>query len=501
MISKEVESQILRLFHAERWRIGTLARQLGVHHTTVRRVLADAGLPQGRRSPRPSIADPFMPFIVETLEAYPTLPASRLYQMVCERGYPGGPEHFRVVVRRVRPRKPAEAYLRLRTLPGEEGQMDWASFGKHAVGRAIRRLSAFVMVLSWSRALFVRFFWDQRMASFLAGHVAAFEEFGAVPRRLLYDNLKSAVLERRDTAIRFHPTLLALASHYRFEPRPVAVARGNEKGRVERAIRYLRTSFFPARKWASLADLNDQVGAWCRGPAAERRCPEDDSLTVRIAAEIERPRLLPLPGDSFPAEECREARVGRTPYVRFDLNDYSVPHDRVRRTVQVRVSPARVRILDGTELVAEHVRAFDKGALIENPAHVEALVQMKREAREHRGMDRLHRAVPSSPAFFDAVAERGGNLGATTNGLLRLLDQCGAVELDAAVTEALERGTPHLSAIHQILDRRRRARELPPPVTLDLPDDPRLKDLVVRPHSLERYNLETEDNDDAKPKR
>ena len=93
---------------------------------------------------------------------------------------------------------------------------------------------AFVMVLSWSRQIFLRFYLNQRMESFLRGHVGAFEAFGGCSRIVLYDNLKSAVLERRGDAIRFNPTLLSLASHYHFEPRPVAVARGNEKGRVER---------------------------------------------------------------------------------------------------------------------------------------------------------------------------------------------------------------------------------------------------------------------------
>ncbi len=106
---------------------------------------------------------------------------------------------------------------------------------------------AFVMVLSWSRQIFLRFYLNQQMESFLRGHVAAFEAWQGLPRVLLYDNLKSAVLERQGDAIRFHPTLLALSAHYRFEPRPVAVARGNEKGRVERAIRYIRDNFFAGR--------------------------------------------------------------------------------------------------------------------------------------------------------------------------------------------------------------------------------------------------------------
>jgi hypothetical protein len=117
---------------------------------------------------------------------------------------------------------------------------------------------AFVMVLSHSRQIFLRFFPDARMENFLRGHVAAFTAWNGVPRVLLYDNLKSAVLERRGEAIRFHPTLLGFAGHYRYEPRPVAIGRGNEKGRVERAIRYVRDAFFAARSFTGLDDLNAQ---------------------------------------------------------------------------------------------------------------------------------------------------------------------------------------------------------------------------------------------------
>ncbi len=111
------------------------------------------------------------------------------------------------------------------------------------------------MVLSHSRQIFQRFFLDARMENFLRGHVAAFSAWNGVPRVLLYDNLKSVVLERRGDAIRFHPTLLGFAGHYRFEPRPVAVARRNEKGRVERAIRYVRDGFFAARSFEDLDDI------------------------------------------------------------------------------------------------------------------------------------------------------------------------------------------------------------------------------------------------------
>jgi len=254
----DIEAQILRYYHAEKWTVGTIARHLHVHHSVVRRVLAQAGLPGIGATPRPSQIDAYLPLIRETLEKFPTLTASRLFGMVRERGYRGSPDHFRHLIALHRPRRPVEAYLRLRSLPGEQAQVDWGHFGHLQIGRARRPLMAFVMVLSHSRQIFLRFYLDARMESFLRGHLGAFTAWGGIPRVLLYDNLKSAVLERRGDAIRFHPALLALAGHYRFEPRPVAVARGNEKGRVERAIGYVRGAFFAARRFTDLDDLNAQ---------------------------------------------------------------------------------------------------------------------------------------------------------------------------------------------------------------------------------------------------
>ncbi len=494
MIPHELEQKILRLHFVEKWLVGTIATEVGVHHTTVKRVLGDHGIAKATL-PRPSMVDPYLPFIQETLASYPNLPSSRLHAMVAERGYPGGPDHFRRITARLRPRKAAEAYHRLRTLPAEEAQMDWGHFGTVQVGRATRALSAFVMVLSWSRMPFVRFFYDQRMGSFLAGHVEAFGALGGVPRRVLYDNLKSAVLERRSDAIRFHPTTLALAGHYRYEPRPVAVARGNEKGRVERTIRYLRTSFWPARQWSGLDDLNAQASRWCDAIAANRKCPGDRTMTVREAWEQERAKLLALPDDDFPAHERVEVRVGKQPYARFDRNDYTVPHDRVRRTLVVVATPRTVRIIDGDEVVAEHERSFDRAAQIEEPSHLAALTAHKREAREQRGMDRLHHMVPSSAKLLEGAARRGHNLGSAVAGLLRLVDSWGGDAVEIAVREALQADALHVAAVRQALDRRRQELGRALPVAVQLPDDPRVRDVAIRPHDLATYDGLGDDHD------
>jgi transposase len=496
VIAPDIEAQILRYHHAEKWTVGTIARQLHVHHSVVRRVLAQAGLPRIGPPPRPSQIDVYLPFIRQTLETFPTLTASRLYAMVGERGYRGSPDHFRHLIACHRPRPKAEAYLRLRSLPGEQAQVDWAHFGHLQIGRARRPLMAFVMVLSYSRQIFLRFFLDARMESFLRGHVGAFAAWQGVPRILLYDNLKSAVLERHGAAIRFHPTLLGFAGHYRYEPRPVAVARGNEKGRVERAIRYVRDSFFAARSFVDLDDLNAQAETWCIGPAADRRCPDEPQRTVRVVFAEEAGRLLALPDNPAPLLERVTVSVGKTPYVRFDLNDYSIPHTHVRRVLSVLADPHEVRIVDGAEVLAVHRRSYDKGAQIEAAAHVQALVEQKRAARQHRATDRLAHAVPASQTLLARAAERGANLGAITSALIRLLDRNSAADLQAAILEALERNVPHPNAVRLALERRREQRGQAPQVDLALPEHVQRRDAPVRPHALETYDQLKERSDD-----
>ena len=494
MITPELEAEILRLYHVEGWRIGTVCRQLKVHRDAVRRVLKQAGIAPPVRA-RASKLEPYLPFIRDTFARYPTLRASRLHRMVCERGYTGSADHFRHLMVHYRPRAVAEAYLRLRTLPGEQGQVDWAHFGKLPVGRARRPLMAFVMVLSYSRHLFLRFYFNATLASFLHGHVAAFAYFGSVPRVLLYDNLRSAVLERVADAIRFHPTLLELSAWYRFQPRPVAVARGNEKGRVERAIRFVRERFFAARRFVDLADLNAQALTWCSEEAAARPCPEDRERSVRACFEAERPRLLALPEEPFPCEERVIVRAAKTPYVRFDLNDYSIPHTHVRRTLEVLATVGTVRVVAGPTVLAVHPRSFDRGAQIEDPAHVQALVDHKAAGRAHRAMDRLHHAAPSGAKFFTRAAARGVQLASLTRGLIELLDTHGAGALEEALRAALREDAAHLGAVRHFIDQQRAGLERSPPLPVALPDDPRVRELTVRPHNLHDYDPHEDDDE------
>ncbi|MCO4820412.1 MAG: IS21 family transposase [Bacteroidetes bacterium] len=485
-ISKEKENQILRYHFVEKWKVGTIATQLGIHYSVVDRVLSQAGMPKIERSLRASIIDPYLPFIYQTLETYPKLTAARLYDMAKARGYPGAISFFRQRIAELRPRKQPEAFLRLKTLVGEQAQVDWGHFGKITIGKATRHLMAFVMVLSWSRQIFLQFYYNQQMENFLRGHVAAFTQWQGLPKILLYDNLKSAVLERQGDVIRFHPTLLQLASHYRFEPRPVAVARGNEKGRVERAIRYIRDNFFAGRQWTDIEDLNAQAACWCQGVSADRRCPEDTTVSVRDAFEKEKLALLSLPNDHFPTHNQVQVSARKTPYIRFDLNDYSIPHTHVQKTLTVNADLTHVRILEGSDVLAEHERSFDKGQQIEQQTHIDALWQHKVEAKRSSGHNRLSHASPLIETLLEQTVTRGHALKTTINLLIECLDDYGQAAFHSALDEAISQNSPHPQGIRQILERQRDEQQRPPPLSVAVPE--KARQFSVKPATLSDYD-------------
>jgi len=194
-------------------------------------------------------------------------------------------------------------------------------------------------------------------------------------------------------------------------------------------------------------DLNAQARLWCEGPVLDRRLPEDSALSVGEAFNIERASLLALPERDYPLRERVAVSVGKTPYVRFDLNDYSVPYTHVRRTLGVLADERRVRIFDGTRELAAHPRSWDRGAQIEDTSHVQALVDHKRGARAHRACDHLAQAAPASAELLKRAGLRGHNLGSITAALMRLLQRYGAAALQAAMLVALERDVPHPNAV------------------------------------------------------
>ena len=498
MIDLETHARIRRLFYAEHWKIGTIARELGLHHDTVSRAVGTDRF-NSAKTLRPSATDPYADFIRDVLTKHPRLRATRIYQMIRDRGYTGSIVQLRRFVACVRPTQ-KEAFLRLRTFPGEEGQVDWANFGEVTIGRARRRLSCFVITLSYSRALYLEFFFDQRMESFLRGHIHAFEDWQGLPRILVYDNLRSVVVERRNDDVHFHPQILELCAHYHFAPRPCQVGAGNQKGRVERAIRYIRESYFAARPFTTLEDFNRQALQWRDREAHKRLWPGGDHRTVEEAFMEEKPRLLPLPAHRFDSDLLVPVKPGKTIYVRFDLNDYSIPPDALdrRKQLMLAASESTIRILDGNQEIARHRRSYDRRQQILNPDHQEELLKEKRKALGSTRGSRLSEAVPESEALLDAAFARGESASRQTTQLLNLLDLYGAGELRDAICEALDRKTPRASSVAFILNQHRRFRKRRVPVPVDLSRYPELEHLSVTPHNLETYDDLAKDDDTEK---
>jgi len=495
MISEAERARIRRLFYAEHWKVGTIAGQLGYHHDTVEAAIEAHRFVSKGRSYKSKL-DPYVPLVKDVLEKYPRLTAARIHEMLVCRGCVTSPSQVRRLVRRLRPRPKGEAFLRLRAMPGEQGQVDWGHFGKIKIGRALRSLMAFVMVLVWSRAVHVLFTLDAKMESFLRGHVSAFRFFGGVPRVMLYDNLKSAVLSRHREVVEFNPKLLEFCGHYHYEPRPVAPARGNEKGVVERLIRWLRDRFMAARDFRDVDDLNAQFTQWRAQWAHARPCRSEQELSVAQALEKERQLLLPLPENDFPCETVQPVCSGKTPYVRFDLNDYTIPHDLVRKPLTLVADYRTVRVLDGQEQVAQHKRSWDKGEQVEDPAHIEKLQAEKREARMSRGRGRLNDVVPNIDQMLLAAMDRGIALNRATRQLLHLLDDYGEEAFKKAIELAMQRGTPTPSAVAYLLDQAQRQSQQPPAVPVTLPDRPGVRDTKVTPHKLESYDVLSRNPDD-----
>jgi transposase len=497
VIDLEIVARIRQLYYGEHWRVGTIAAELGLHHATVEGALRDET--RAKPAPRPSRFDPYVGFVREKLEKYPRLRATRLWQMLRERGCTLSVRQVRDKVKELRP-APREAFLVRRTFPAEEGQVDWASFGHVTIGAARRALSAFVLTLTFSRWIFLRFFLDQSLENFLRGHVYAFADLQGCPRHLLYDNLRSAVAQRHGNAVRFNTRLLELASHYHFSPRACAPARGSEKGAVERSVRYIRDSFFAARSFSTLDDLNRQALVWRDEIAGARRWIGDDRKTVAEAFREEAAHLLTLPAHPFETDLVAPVRSEKKIYVRFDLNDYSIPPDTVGRALTLVASETGVRILDGVVEVAHHDRSYDRHRKIEDPSHIEALLAEKQRAHGSTPNARLIGAVPEAETLLEACFKRGESVSAVTDKLLLLLDDYGAEELRAAVGEALARSTPTIGSIAFILAKRRRGAQRRISLPVDLSRRPDLKDLYVKPHSPETYDeLTRRDDDDDDP--
>ena len=285
----ETWGYIRHLYFAERFSKKAIARELNLDPKTVRRALKKDNPDRKNPGPRLSKLDPFREKIDKLLSSYPRMSGVRIQEEIRKAGYPGGISILRSHLRNIRPQK--KAFLHIQTLPGEEAQVDWAYAGR--IGD--RPFYCFLMVLSFSKMLYIEFFPSQILENFLAGHLHAFHYFQGVAKKIRYDNLKSVVLTRLGPSIQFNRRFLDFAAHHLFDPSVCNVRSPHEKGRVENAVKYVKNNFLAGRTFPSFTDCNQQATLWIDHAANGRIHGTTKTRPIDLFREKEQSLLIPLP--------------------------------------------------------------------------------------------------------------------------------------------------------------------------------------------------------------
>ena len=353
------ELMMILELHRQGLSVAAISRRTGRDPKTVRKYI-ERGIEAPAYGPRsvgrPSKLAPYLTYLHERVMAFPDLTAVRLTREIRELGYAGGYTAVKRHLAAIRPENGPKPYeVRFETAPGVQAQVDFARFVvdfTDALGGS-QIVWLFSLVLGHSRYLFARYVLHQDLQTLLRCHMQAFEAIGGVPLEILYDRMKTAVTGENDQGhVIYNRGLIALAQHYRFQPRACRPYRAKTKGKVERPFSYIRQDFFLGRRFRNLDDLNAQLADWLATVANARV----HGTTQRIVAEAfagEQPELQALPEHGFEAVLKLERRVSHDGFVAIGGNFYSVP-DRTRRLVEVQQLPDRIRILDLGMVVAEH---------------------------------------------------------------------------------------------------------------------------------------------------
>ena len=345
--------------HRQGLKISMIARQLGIDRKTVRKYLArDVGIPAyGPRQPRKRLIDGHVDYLKQRLDAYPGLTAQRLMREIGERGYKGGYSTVRDVVRELRPPGSGRGFaVRFETPPGHQAQVDFAQFQVRFSDQPdkVQIVWLFSMVLGFSRLIWARLAYRQTLQTVLACHRAAFEAIGGVPREILYDRMKTAVIgEDEEGRVVYNRALCDLAGHYGFLPKACRPYRPETKGKVERPFRYIREDFFLGTVFRDIDDLNAQLARWLVD-VANARVHATTGRVVHEAFAEERPTLQSLPLIPFGSVLKLERRISHEGMVSVAGNYYSVPDATRRRMVEVHSLADEIQIFEGDLLIARH---------------------------------------------------------------------------------------------------------------------------------------------------
>jgi transposase len=344
-----------------------IARRLQMNRRTVARLARSVEAPRYRRAPAGSKLDPFEPVLRRLLAEWPQLKAPRATELLRdEYGYDGSIDLVKRRLRELRPRvvRPAR---RTGYRPGQVLQLDWAEMPTRPVlfGRE-RRVYALIASLPYSGAQTAFFSFEMTLEAFLEGHVRAFEWLGGVPRECVYDNLRSVVARREGGQVVWSPRFLHLRGHYGFHATACTPETPREKGAVEAGVRYLKSGFWPARRFRDLGGLDDQYVDW-RDRIANVRVHATGRFRVSERLAEERAALRPLPPARFDWSGHRTTRVPIDGYLRHGRCFYRAPERLVHERVELCFDRDQVWITHRGVEVARYRRSYEQGLWLPPP--------------------------------------------------------------------------------------------------------------------------------------
>jgi transposase len=483
MITYETFARIIYLSDQKGLTPAQIAREIGHGERTVRKWLRDRQYHPRKPVVRKSKLDPFKDSVVRMLEAHPYT-ARQIFQRLGEEGYDGCYSVVKRFVKKIRPRR-EKAYLSLAFAPGECAQVDWGSFGSIGVGETRRRLSFFVMVLCYSRRMYVEFTVSQTMEHFLAAHQNAFATFGGIPRKVMVDNLKSAVLRRTPgEAPVFNPRYLDFARHHGFSIVPCGVGKGNEKGRVENAVGYIKKNFLAGADLPDFTALGPAVKLWQDTIANVRVHGETHKKPLDMFAE-EQPHLLPVPQNMYDIATVALVRASSQFRIALDSNRYSVPARFAGVRLTMKIYPDRLCFYHDNKLIARHARSFDRNRDFEDPDHPKELIVQRKKAHDQHICRRFLALSPRALDYYRELDKRHLNVMQHVRTIVALSEIHSDDAVIRAIDDALALHAIGSSYIANLLESR--ARVLPEPGALHLTRREDLLDLDVEPPDLSIY--------------
>jgi transposase len=492
MIDYELYCKIQDYHDRRQLTVAQIARELHLDKRTAARWVAAEKFQPRKAARRPSKLDAYRSQIVRWLESHPYT-AAQIFLRLREAGYTGGISIVKDYVQQIRPPR-TPAFLMLSFAPGECAQVDWGQFGTISVGNTRRRLSFFVMVLCYSRMLYVEFTVSETMEHFLACHANAFEFFGGVPERVMVDNLRSAVLRHAmGQAPVLNPRYKDFADHFGFEIRACGVGQAHEKGRVENAVGYIKKNFLAGLELSDFALVNPTARQWLQAVANVRI----HGTTKRQPAELfqaEKPRLKPLP-QPYDVGVIQSVRANSQFRVIVDTNAYSVPAEYARAALTLKLYPDVLCLYHQDKLIARHARCYDRRRDFEHPDHPKALLAQRRRARDQKLLQRLLSLTPKAERFYQGLAERRLNILHHVRQIVALTEIYGADKTARAIEDALEFQAFSCEYIANLLEQRQRI--LPEPGALHLTRRQDLLDLELPEPDLWLYDTHEHSNESS----